>query len=75
MAIVLLRRVGYDPNALARVLERMEKDLKPGGLDFAKTHPPPKVRLADIAKLTAGDAPRVQVPARQARFDDAMRGL
>lgn len=75
MAIELLRRVGYDPTALARVLTRMESQLKPDGLDFAKTHPPPKARLSDIAKLTKDDVPQAAVVARQARFDQAMKGL
>ena len=75
LALDILRRVGYDPTALARVLERMEKHLKPDGLDFAKTHPPPKVRLADIAKLTEGDLPQATVAARQARFERAMKGM
>ncbi len=75
VAVDLLRRVGYDPTALSRLLERMERKLDPKGLDFAKTHPPPKVRLAEIAKLTAGDLPQTTVSARQARFERAMKGM
>jgi predicted Zn-dependent protease len=75
LALIIMRRVGYDPAALGRVLARMETQLKPDGLDFAKTHPPPKVRLAEIEKLTKEDLPQSLVAARQARFDRAMKGL
>jgi beta-barrel assembly-enhancing protease len=79
-AIRILHDVGYDPNALVRVLKRMETKLKPGGKDFAKTHPDPEVR---VAYLTAaiGDMSTVPAPtaaraaARQARFQSALGGI
>ncbi len=39
--MTLLRRVGYNPNGLVEMLTVMKKNLKAGGLDFAKTHPAP----------------------------------
>lgn len=74
-AVMILKRVGYDPNALVRVLKNMESKLKPDGHDFAATHPPPEVRIKDvtaaIGKATALPAP----PARAKRFQAAMAGV
>ena len=53
----------------------MESKLKPGGHDFAATHPPPEVRIKDvtaaIGKATAKPAP----PERAKRFQAAMAGV
>lgn len=67
-AITILNRVGYDPNGLIAMLTEMEKHLKPGGLDFAKTHPSPRSRIDDIGRQHAGSKALAEVPARQARF-------
>jgi len=67
-AIEILKRAGYDPNGLVAMLKEMQKQLKPGGLDFAKTHPSPESRIADISKVI-GPYEQVKVPAkRQERF-------
>jgi predicted Zn-dependent protease len=50
----------------------MEKHLKPGGLDFAKTHPSPKSRIEDIESLNVGGKSYREVSARQARFRTAL---
>ncbi len=74
-AVEILQRVGYDPHALIGMLEQMKKQLKPGGLDFAKTHPDPADRIRDIQKKLAG-APAFEPPsARQKRFERMMRGI
>jgi predicted Zn-dependent protease len=71
-AIKILRRVGYDSNALVDMLRQMKKNLKPGGLDFAKTHPDPEDRIADV-QLLIGSASRSPTPAaRQQRFATAL---
>jgi beta-barrel assembly-enhancing protease len=67
-AITILNRVGYDPNGLIAMLTEMEKHLKPGGLDFAKTHPSPRSRIDDIGRQHAGSKALAEVPARHARF-------
>jgi predicted Zn-dependent protease len=67
-AVTILTRVGYDPNGLVAMLTEMEKNLKPGGLDFAKTHPSPRSRIDDIERQHAGGKALAEVPARQARF-------
>lgn len=74
-AVEILKRVGYDPYALVGMLEQMEQRLKPGGMDFAKTHPDPRVRIRDARKAigtyTASPAP----PERQRRFEQAMAAV
>jgi beta-barrel assembly-enhancing protease len=71
-AVTLLRRVGYDPNGLTEMLGVMKKNLRAGGPDFARTHPAPDDRLAEIQKK---GLPYAAVPApapRQARFLKAL---
>jgi len=76
--IAIMQRVGYDPAALMRMLEEMDRQLEPGGLDFAKTHPAPQDRVRDIQRMLRQDvpgAPTAPPPARQARFQAAMKGI
>jgi len=73
----ILHDVGYDPGALVRVLKAMEPKLKPGGKDFAKTHPDPATRIAYLTtaaqKLTTvPPATAAQLNARQARWQAAL---
>ena len=49
-AVSILRRAGYSPGALADMLSIMAKRIKPGGSDFAKTHPSPLNRIAELKK-------------------------
>lgn len=74
-AVAILTRVGYAPGALVAMLTEMEKNLKPGGLDFAKTHPSPRSRIDDIERLHAGGKSPAEVPARQARFGKALGNI
>ncbi len=78
-AVRILHDVGYDPAALVRVLKAMEPKLKPGGKDFAKTHPDPETRIAylndAIAEQTPVAAGPAQVKARAARWQAAMAGI
>ncbi|MBW1742332.1 MAG: peptidase M48, partial [Deltaproteobacteria bacterium] len=64
----ILKRVGYDPNGLVDMLTVMSKKLKPGGLDFAKTHPSPTSRIADIQEIIVETTEVVEPKPRQARF-------
>jgi predicted Zn-dependent protease len=74
-AVTILKRVGYDPNGLIDMLKVMENRLKPGGLDFAKTHPSPASRIENIQKIV-GKYTEVKTPAvRQARFMAALGKL
>lgn len=72
VAVTILQRVGYNPNGLVDMLMVMDATLKPGGLGFAKTHPAPKDRIAEIQKQI-GAYSRVEPPVvRQKRFIDAL---
>ena len=71
-AVTILDRVGYNPNGLVEMLRTMEKKLKPGGLDFARTHPSPANRIQDIQNVI-GNTGDVEKPAgRQDRFTAAL---
>ncbi|MDZ4198768.1 MAG: M48 family metallopeptidase [Kiritimatiellia bacterium] len=74
-AVQILQRVGYDPFALIAMLEEMKKGLKPGGLDFAKTHPDPNDRIRLIRKALGTAESPAQPEARQRRFERALRGV
>jgi predicted Zn-dependent protease len=56
-AVRILAAVGYDPQALVRVLSVMKTKLKPGGKDFAKTHPDPAVRIEYVSAAIKGLPP------------------
>lgn len=72
-AAAILRRVGYDPQALAQVLAVMGQRYRPGGLDFAKTHPDPQDRIAALReKIGSSAAAAAPSPARQARYQQAL---
>lgn len=70
-ALALLQRVGYDPAALTEMLGEMQRRLKPGGADFARTHPEPAERIEDLAPLLKGQ-PTPERSARSERFRRAL---
>jgi predicted Zn-dependent protease len=76
MALKIMRGAGYDPQAFVGMLKVMETRLKPGGLDFAKTHPDPKDRIEKVdetlAKEPAVTTPPAAQAARQARYQAAL---
>ena len=74
-AVAILQRVGYNPEALVDMLQEMEKRLKPGGHDFAQTHPAPKDRIAQIRALLGAPRPVTASPATQKRFESALAGI
>jgi len=74
-SVTILQRVGYDPNGLIDILRIMEERLDPNGKDFAKTHPSPASRIADIQEFI-GDYVEVKTPeARQSRFEVALGSI
>jgi predicted Zn-dependent protease len=75
VAITLLRRVGYDPNGLAEMLTLMKRNLKPGGVDFAKTHPSPDDRIAEIRKTSPSHAAAPPPASRQTRFQQVLGNI
>ena len=74
-AVTLVKRVGYNPNGLVDMLTVMKKNLKPGGLDFAKTHPAPDDRIAEIQKNAPAYAAIQEPAARQQRFQHALGAI
>jgi predicted Zn-dependent protease len=78
-AVATLRRVGYDPRALEEMLKIMKSKLKPGGKDFAKTHPAPQDRInrieKDLGKFKAAPTPPDVAAARLARYQAALGGI
>jgi len=67
-SVVLVQRVGYNPEGLVDMLTVMEKKLKPGGLDFAKTHPAPWDRITEIQSHNQTFTPVATPNIRQERF-------
>jgi predicted Zn-dependent protease len=67
--------VGYDPRALIAMLEVMKGHLKPGGTDFAKTHPSPADRIARLQKLITAPAAAPAPAVRTARMRKALSGV
>jgi len=74
-AVATLVRAGYNPQGLTEMLAEMGKRLKPDGLDFAKTHPPPKDRIAELNKQLGSTPAPALPPAVRARFLKATRDL
>jgi predicted Zn-dependent protease len=73
-SVVILKQAGYDPMALVRVLEVMDTRLKPGGLDFSKTHPDPKDRIRDVKGFIGQyEEPGPAPVAREKRFQAELR--
>jgi predicted Zn-dependent protease len=71
----LLRRVGYNPNGLVDMLAVMKRNLKAGGLDFAKTHPAPDDRIAEIQKRGPASAALPAPAARLQRFQQTLGNI
>ena len=70
----LVNRLGYNPQGLIDMLKAMGKNIKKGGMDFAKTHPDPNDRIKEIQskwKFTSVIEPKV----RQERFKAAIAGI
>jgi predicted Zn-dependent protease len=72
-AVTITKRLGYDPNGLLDMLKEMEKQLKPGRVDFVKTHPSPESRITEISPKI--DAPKWIPDVRQRRFQRALAGI
>lgn len=74
-SVTILKRIGYNPGALTDMLNVMAKQMKPGGSDFAKTHPSPQKRIAELANsgltVTGMETPKV----RKERFTSAVGHL
>lgn len=74
-AVEILKRSGYNPQGLIDMLKTMESRLKPGGIDFAKTHPDPKIRIEAIKEDFGNFSPVDEQLKRQERFRKALAGI
>ncbi|MFO7568292.1 MAG: M48 family metalloprotease [Smithellaceae bacterium] len=74
-AVTLLDRVGYSPEALVDMLNIMNKQIRPGGNDFAKTHPSPLSRIAELKKNRLAPAGGNIPVIRTQRFTQAVGHL
>jgi len=74
-AAVIMKRVGYSPVSLVKMLETMDSRLKPEGLDFAKTHPSPRQRIEYLDKVVAGQAEPAFSESQKSRFQEAMNNI
>jgi predicted Zn-dependent protease len=73
-ALTILARTGYDPGALASMLAEMGRRLKPGGADFARTHPDPEDRIAELT--SSGRRPAdADIKLRRERFQGQLGGI
>jgi predicted Zn-dependent protease len=71
--VAILKAAGYDPHALARMLQIMESRLPSGGPGFGKTHPDPEDRIASIqGALASAPVPPPAPAARQSRYQAAL---
>lgn len=74
-SVKILKNVGYSPQALVDMLNVMDQQLKPGGLDFAKTHPSPESRISDIKGQIGETDVSKRSAHRNKRFMAAMRNI
>jgi predicted Zn-dependent protease len=74
-AVVILSKAGYSPAALIAMLEQMQRHLKPGDSGFAKTHPAPQARVAEVRKAIGEATPSPITAERAERFKKAMAGV
>ncbi|MEN6376020.1 MAG: M48 family metalloprotease [Smithella sp.] len=74
-AVEILKRAGYNPQGLIDMLHTMDTKLKPGGMDFAKTHPSPETRIESIKDTFGAFSPVNERLKRQERFKRALAGI
>jgi beta-barrel assembly-enhancing protease len=74
-AATILKRVGYVPGNLIAMLEIMDTRLKPGSIDFAKTHPSPQSRIEELQKTIPAGASQEHSAVQDKRFGAAMAGV
>lgn len=74
-AINILKRIGYDPSALVRVLQEMKKHMKPDSGGFASTHPAPDDRIADIKDRAGSGQGTATSKTRAKRFQQFLQRI
>lgn len=74
-AVTIMQRLGYDPNAIIDMLNVMRTRFTPQSKGFARTHPAPAVRIANIQKIIGPYHRPVAVKPRNDRFASMTKGL
>lgn len=74
-AVEILKRSGYNHQGLIDMLRTMETRLKPGGMDFAKTHPDPEIRIEAIKENFGAFQPVDEHSKRHERFKKYLAGI
>lgn len=74
-AVEIMKRVGYNPMGLKIMLFEMGKQMQNQESGFAKTHPDPKDRIADVDKLLDNVNKIAQPSSRKTRFKAALAGI
>jgi len=74
-ALVILGRAGYDQRALVAMLGEMKQRLNPQGLDFAKTHPDPADRIAELEPLLGEAQAPAGMALRRQRFKSILGSI
>ncbi|KQC08528.1 MAG: hypothetical protein APR62_04635 [Smithella sp. SDB] len=76
VSVTILKRIGYNPAALIDMLNVMARQMKPGGNDFARTHPSPQSRIAELKDNSGIALTSIEPPAvRKERFTKAVGHL
>jgi len=74
-SVSILRRSGYNPGALTDMLKVMAGQIKPGGSDFARTHPSPRDRIDELKESGQSSAGSEPPAVRNERFTKAIGHL
>ena len=74
-AVAILKNVGYPPQALTSMLKKMKSKYPKDPIGFAKTHPDPMDRVADVNKKIGKGSPPAPPEPRQVRYQRAMEGV
>jgi len=67
-AVKILKRIGYDPNALAEMLDALSASERPGGYGFSQTHPNSAQRARMVRSMAGAEAGTPATAARERRF-------
>lgn len=74
-AVTILKRAGYNPQALVALLTDMKARLAADSRGFGKTHPSPETRIQNVSGLIGAQPAAAASPARQQRFAAAVGSI
>ncbi len=74
-AVVIMQRMGYDPNAIVDMLNVMRRRFTPQSKGFARTHPSPTARINNVLAMIGKYHRPKAVKPREDRFASMTKGL